>query len=43
MTLRFSKHAFDFGPNMRHLTVRVALMLQVISIHGPNDLTNSSA
>lgn len=41
-TLRFDKHAFDFGPNRRHLPLWVALMLRVVSSHEPKALTGAS-
>lgn len=42
-TLRFGKQAFDFGPNRRHVSLRVTLMLRVVSSHAPKDPTYASA
>lgn len=40
-TLCFNKYAFDFGPHRRHLRLRVALLLRVVSSHGSKDLTDA--
>ncbi|GAA2195982.1 hypothetical protein GCM10009787_28320 [Streptomyces bangladeshensis] len=40
-TLRFSKQAFDLGPNGSHVSLRVTL--RIVSSHAPKDPTDASA